>query len=197
MVVLDDTGNRFRRSPDQWPAMVGKPATADSPVVVYKLHRPLPAGPGTNLLWDAVMENHASRCLVIVSVDDLRECDAPISRGLSWERTALDLVWQLLHAAAFIPLRDCAHLVVRFGLDGALYWHRYKGKDGPEYRAWLVYAPAGIEGTGINAVPGQMVGYASAFTAAMAAYLATAGLPVCFAPRADDTNAIKWPSQSH
>ncbi len=180
IVVLDDTGNRFRRSPDQWPAVVGKPPPANPPVLVYKLHRPLPAGKETNKLWDAVMSNHADRCLVIVSVDDLRERDAPISRGLSWERTALDLVWQLLHAEAFAPLRDCPHLVVRLGLDGALYWHGGKGKDGPEYHAWLVYDPAGIEGTGASAYPGQMVGYASAFTAALVHQMADKAPADCF-----------------
>jgi hypothetical protein len=172
MVVLDDTGNLFRRSPDQWPAVVARPPTANPPVLLYKLHRPLPAGKGTNKLWDAVMANHAERCLVIVSVDDLRDRDAAISRGLSWERTALDVVWQLLHAAAFAPLRDCPHLVVRLGLDGALYWHCRKDKNGqPQHYAWLVYDPAGIEGTGVCSFPGRMVGYASVFAAALVAQL--------------------------
>ena len=174
VVVLDDTGNRFRRSPDQWPAAVGKPPEANPPALVYKLHRPLPTAKGTNQLWDAVMHSHSDHCLVIVSVDDLRDCDASISRGLSWERTALDLVFQLLHSDAFALLRDCPHLVVRLGLDGALYWHCGQGEAGPEYQAWIVYDPAGIEGTGASAVPGQMVGYAAAFTAALVHQLANA-----------------------
>ena len=196
MVVLDDTGNRFRRSPDQWPAVVGKHSESNPPILVYKLHRPLPAGKGVNKLWDAVMFNHADHCLVIVSVDDLRERDAPICRGLSWERTALDLVWQLLHADAFVSLRDSPHLVVRLGLDGALYWHCSKGKDGPEYHAWLVYDPAGIEGTGASAFSGHMVGYASAFTAAVTGNLAAAGSAACLVPRKGDKGQIEKPSES-
>ena len=190
LVVLDDTGNQFRRSPDQWPALVSAPMASRPPVLVYKLHRPLPDVSGTNQLWDEVMGKHADRCLVIVSVDDLRDRDASISRGLSWERTALDLVWQLLNTAAFASLRDCSNLVVRLGLDGALYWRRTSGKDGPDYQAWLVYDPAGIEGTGASASPGQMVGYASAFTAAMVACLASSDLSVCFKPRGKQDAAM-------
>jgi hypothetical protein len=179
MVVLDDTGNRFRRSPEQWPAVVSQPPTANPPVLVYKLHRPLPDGKVPNQLWNAVMANHAARCVVIVSVDDLRDRDAPISRGLSWERTALDLIWQLLHSEAFAALRDCPHLVVRLGLDGALYWRCSKGENDPQYQAWLFYDPAGIEGSGVNACPGRMVGYASAFTAALASHLAVTPAASC------------------
>ncbi len=195
VVVLDDTGNRFRRAPEQWPAVVGKPPAPGlhPPTIVYKLHRPLPAGKGTNQLWDAVTAHHADRCLVIVSVDDLRERDAPISRGLSWERTALDLVWQLLHTESFASLRDCPHLVVRFGLDGALYWHRSQGEKEPEYAAWLVYDPSGIEGTGASACPGQMVGYGSAFTAAIVHQLAVAPVAERFCIAKDKEEKLRPP----
>ncbi len=183
VVVLDDTGNQFRRSIDQWPEMITrKPTSEISPVVVYKLHRPLPDGKRENLLWDTVMANHADRCIVTISVDDLRENDAPISRGLSWERTALDLVWQLLNVDAFKPLRDCKNLIVRMGLDGALYWHNATTKDDdkPRHYAWLIYDPAGIEGTGTSAYEGKMAGYGSAFTAALVHHLLKTPPQDCF-----------------
>ena len=42
IIVLDDTGNRFRRTPTRWPtAITGDRPPAES-LVVYKLHRPLP-----------------------------------------------------------------------------------------------------------------------------------------------------------
>jgi len=196
VIVLDDTGNRFRRSPEQWPAAVGKPASSGSPIFVYKLHRPLPDGENTNPLWDAIKASHLDHCLVVLSVDDLREHDAPISRGLSWEQTALDLVWQLLNEAPFASLRDCPHLVVRFGLDGALYWQCIKDQNETKYRAWLVYDPDGIEGTGAHSFAGKMVGYASVFTAAIAAHLAKAGPVACFALRKDENNPVESPSEA-
>src|SRR5206468_2274299 len=92
-------------------------------LVVYKLHRPLPTKPVTSGagsstkqdlgLWEAVQQHYPQQRIVIVSIDDLRDGDVSISRGLSWERTALDLVWQLLNADAFAALRESPHLIVR------------------------------------------------------------------------------------
>ncbi len=196
IVVLDDTGNMFRRSPAQWPAVIAHPAVNNPPLLVYKLHRPLPMDNRVNPLWDVVARNHLDHCLVIVSVDDLRDREAPISKGFSWERTALDLVWQLLNATTFASLRDCPHLLVRLGLDGVLYWHCCKGPNGPDYHAWLVYDPVGIEGSGTSAAPGKMVGYASAFTAAVVGHLAATNLSSCLTPKKDETGRIKNPSEA-
>lgn len=185
VVVLDDTGNRFRRTPAQWPAMLKQPKPGHGPLIVHKLHRPLPIKTSDadesssttgndSLLWQTLAEHHAERRIVVVSVDDLRDAEAPISRGLSWERTALDLVWQLLNVGQFEPLRRCPHLIVRLGLDGALYWRCSKTSGGDDYGAWIIYNPSGIEGTGENSCDGKMVAYGSAFTAALVSHLVPA-----------------------
>jgi hypothetical protein len=185
VLVLDDTGNRFRRTPAQWPTMIKEPKPGHEPLIVHKLHRPLPTKSSDadesssstgndSLLWRNLAEHHAERRIVVVSVDDLRHAEAPISRGLSWERTALDLVWQLLNVVSFEPLRTCPHLIVRLGLDGALYWQCAKGAGdgGGDYRAWLFYNPSGIEGASEDSCDGKMVAYGSVFTAALIRHLA-------------------------
>ena len=182
IIVLDDTGNRFRRSPDHWPQVVTQECDNNESVVVYKLHRPLPApvrAPASSAatvdpeasLWREVTRRFHRNRIVIVSIDDLRSLDAPISRGLSWERTALDVVWQLLNVEAFAELRNSPHLIIRMGLDGAIYW-RHVEED--TYKAWLIYDPQGIEGTGSSQVEGSMVGFGSAFTAGLVGHLAAA-----------------------
>lgn len=185
IVVLDDTGNRFRRTPDQWPAAISQSQAGRAPLIVHKLHRPLPTRAASadmsslttandSLLWLKLAEHHAERRIVVISVDDLRDAEAPISRGLSWERTALDLVWQLLNVESFEPLRTCPHLIVRLGLDGALYWRRTKNESGgDDFRAWIIYNPSGIEGAGENSCDGRMVAYGSVFTAALVSHLAS------------------------
>jgi hypothetical protein len=202
VVVLDDTGNRFRRSPEQWPVVITQPQAGHLPLIVHKLHRPLPTKPvpdeqassgrgHPSPLWVALTEHHAGRRMVVISVEDLRECEVPISRGLSWERTALDLVWHLLNVESFEPLRDCPHLIVRLGLDGALYWRHTQTDGGDDYHAWLVYNPAGIEGTGENSCDGSMVAYGSVFTAALVSHLVSADFahsPEC--PAAADDEAV-------
>lgn len=184
IVVLDDTGNRFRRSRDQWPSCILKPTAGAKPVIVHKLHRPLPVlAPskqsksvcpvgGEPSLWDLLKQHYPDQRLTIISIDDLRDYGAPISRGLSWERTALDLVWQLLNVDIFSELRDCSHLIVRFGLDGAVYWQ--KSPNNKLHTAWLIYDPTGIEGTAEKAYDGKMVGYSSVFTASLVKCLANA-----------------------
>jgi hypothetical protein len=191
IVVLDDTGNRFRKgdSGNPWPSVLARAKeNGPNPLIVYKLHRPLPTGATSgslsagknpeiaNKLWDAVAENHRDNRIIIVSVDDLREAGAPISLGLSWERTALDVVWHLLHVERFAALQECPRLIVRLGLDGAVLWHGVN-KGNPETRmhqAFLVYDPQGIEGSFALKVPGEMVSGGSAFAAAFVEKLAAA-----------------------
>ena len=178
--VIDDTGNRFRCAPELWPSLLTEDRSTRDVLAVYKLHRPFPVpsrcepsqpdGSRDAALWSRVEECFGPLRIVVISVDDLREMDVPISRGLSWERTALDLVWQLLNVPALAELRGCPHLIVRFGLDGALYWRTEEG--GSAHRAWLIYDPSGIEGTGVSRYAGTMVGYGSAFIAAFVGHLA-------------------------
>ena len=195
VIVVDDTGNQFRRTPSEWPASFTDQQPKAGAVVVYKLHRPLPVSPPhgqsggqqvktaerDDSLWSRVAQRFPEHRVVVVSIDDLRDRDAVISRGLSWERTALDVVWHLLNTDDYRELRDCPHLIVRFGLNGALYWRSSRNdganasgdqRTGPKYDAWLIYDPSGIEGSGESEHEGRMVGYGSAFTAALTACIA-------------------------
>ena len=181
-IVLDDTGNSFRRTPAHWPAALVNPKPENPPLIVHKLHRPLPVSfpvppadnadeasqaPGTSLLWNKLVAGFSEQRIVVLSVEDLRDNDAPISRGLSWERTAMELIWQLLNVPKWGVMKDTPHLIVRLGLDGAVYWrHDESDKDNP-YRAWLIYNPTGIEGAWETSFEGNMVGYGSAFTAGL------------------------------
>lgn len=195
LIVLDDTGNRFRRTPEHWPSAIQKNNEDANTVIVYKLHRPLPGfsavseATSKNALWEAVDNSHRLQRLVIISIDDLRDRDVPISRGLSWERTALDLVWQLLNVEELAVLRECPHLIVRMGLDAALYWYHWRGEQ-PHYHAWLIYDPTSIEGAGESTLEGQMVGYGSAFTAALVQQLAKGDADRCLIPVKDDKGNI-------
>lgn len=205
ILVLDDTGNWFRNKPEAhpWPGLVEQQVTPGAlALMVYKLHRPLPAAKATsepesqpqpsrnrplspdlcdNRLWDAVKLHHGNNRLVVISVDDLRESGVPISLGLSWERTALDVVWHLLNYPLLAELCDCPRLIIRLGESGAIYWQRYTStpkKDPPAllHRAWLIYDPRAIEGSyaaGYDRL-GSMVGYGAAFTAALVQRLAKA-----------------------
>lgn len=187
IVVLDDTGNSFRWMPEQWPEAINTPPTVSAPLIVHKLHRPIPSSDPENggsanldnsrptpssLLWKKVVQHYPERRIVVISVDDLRDYEVQISRGLSWERTALDVVWHLMNEPRWLELKRTPHLIVRLGLDGAVYWRGNTTEVESTYKAWLVYAPKSIEGDWENAFERQMVAYGSAFIAGLVKVLA-------------------------
>ena len=189
IIALDDTGNRFRKesaasTANPWPKVIREPGSGAKPLIIYKLHRPLPDARGGNALWQAVATRHKRNRLAIVSIKDLRDAGAPISLGLSWERTALDVVWHLLNTEAFFELRNSPQLVIRLGLDGAMLWQSDEG--GKDYRAWLIYDPASIEGGFARQFDGRMVSYGSAFTAGLVQKLAVSDSQVMAVLVGDD-----------
>ena len=166
IVIVDDAGNGFRDEPRVWPASL---QTEDKqPIIIFKMSRPV----ATGKLWDAVRKTHADRMLVVVSADDLRTEGVQISRRLSWERTAKDFVWQLASNPRLSALANCTDLVVRFGIDGAIHYRR----RGHQAETRLYYDPALAEDGFQDDCPGSMLGFNSAFVAALTAQIAKNGL---------------------
>ncbi|MDR1130810.1 MAG: hypothetical protein LBL15_00130 [Oscillospiraceae bacterium] len=82
------------------------------------------------------------RCLLMLSADVLRSAGALISRQVSWERTATDLVWQLKNNPSFAYLRGVPDILVMFAEDGAV--HIRQKNDDWEVRLTLTHG--GFEG---------------------------------------------------
>ncbi|MEW6386503.1 MAG: RyR domain-containing protein [Thermodesulfobacteriota bacterium] len=167
LVVLDDAGNGFRDEEGVWPRAVTAPG--QNPLVILKMSRPLQTGG----LWQRLRRDHDQNLVVVVSANDLRAEGVKISRQLSWERTAMDFVWQMANNQDLEDLKQCRNLIVRFGLDGAI--HYYQGESGPE--AQLYYDPLLEEGGFKDTVGrGGMIGLSIAFVAALTARIVAAGL---------------------
>jgi len=165
IVVLDDAGNGYRDADSVWPsALQGKP------IIIYKNNRPLAKGK----LWDRVLECDPERLIVVVSANDLRSepNGLNISRRLSWERTATDFVWQMACNAHLLTLANCANLVVRFGIDGAIHYTRREG----ESKARLYFDPALPEDGYCEDCPGEMLGLTAAFVAALTSHISAKGM---------------------
>lgn len=165
IVVLDDASNGFRSALAVWPAALQK---VNQPIVLNKMSRPIAQG----ALWEAVRKNHAERMVVVLSADDLRQGGEQISRRLSWERTAKDFVWQIACNPDLIALNNCAYLVVRFGVDGAILHTRRSGV----VESRLFFDPKVGEGGFGDIYPGKMSGVTSAFVAAITAQVARHGI---------------------
>ncbi|WP_455240646.1 hypothetical protein [Methanothermobacter tenebrarum] len=156
IIVIDDAGNGFRELEDKWPSSI----IEDKPLIILKMSAPLFEGK----LWHHLKENHEENLVVIITVDDLREMGANISRRLSWERTAEDFIWQIHHNPLLAQLKELKHLIVRINLEGAIY---YKAGS----KAKLFYHPQLFEGNLKEQSPGRMQGHGCAFTAAFTAAL--------------------------
>jgi hypothetical protein len=162
IVVLDDAGNGFREKKEYWPKAIVE--NGKKPVVIYKLSRPLASGQ----LWNHVNKHHSERLVLVINADDLRASGVNISRCLSWERTALDFVWQMVSNPALLPLANCSNLVVRFGLEGAIHYIRRDNR----VESRLYFDPLTIEDGFKEKYPGEMQGLSSSFVAALVARIA-------------------------
>ena len=157
IVILDDAGNGFRDDAKYWPKAITE--KGKKPLIIYKMSRPLVQGK----LWEHVFKNHSDRLIVIVNADDLRSSGVNISRCLSWEKTALDFVWQMASNPKLLPFANCSNLIVAFGLDGAIHYTRKNNK----VESHLFFDPLTIEDGFKTNYPGEMQGLSSIFVAAI------------------------------
>lgn len=165
VLVLDDGAYIFREQASCPAWHLPDTEEAGPRWIVLKHCRPVAQGP----LWHALERSHAKRLVCLVAADDLRHEGASVSRGLSWDATAVQLLDALRSNPALSRLLACAHLVVRLGCDGALWVDR---TSPAALRATLVFDPRRAEGEWEAACPGRMVGVHAAFTAGVVHHLA-------------------------
>ena len=163
LVVLDDAALGFRDHPELWPMSLHTEGD-DRPWILLKMARPLAQGP----LWEHLLDGFADRMVVVATVDDLRLSEVQVSRELSWERTAQDVFWELLHNPCVKSLSRCAHVVISFGPAGAILLSRQETGEKPNFEASLFFDPKVIERMWEKDVPGGMVGYTTCLAAGMA-----------------------------
>ena len=162
LVVLDDAALGFRDHPELWPMALHSKG-AKRPWILLKMARPLAQGP----LWEHLLDAFADRLVVVATVDDLRLSEVQVSRELSWERTAQDVFWELLHNPCVKSLSRCAHVIISFGPAGAILLSRQETEEKPTFEASLFFDPKVIERMWEKDVPGGMVGYTTCLTAGL------------------------------
>lgn len=162
IIILDDENNGFNFSKDFWPLALK--STETSPIVLYKMNNPI----DTSELWKHLQKFHNEKTIVIINGDDLRSKGVNISKSLSWERTAQDFVWQISNNPNLAFLAGCRHLIIPFGLEGAIY---YRNESTSETR--LYFLPYGFEGSFIKDTQGKMIGLTSCFVAGLASAIVT------------------------
>lgn len=157
MVIIDDENNGFNSNRDFWPLAIKN--TGKSPVIIYKMNNPI----SSNALWKHLETFHIENTLVVINSDDLRSKGVNISKSLSWERTARDFVWQMENNPNLAFLASCHHLIVPFGLEGAIYY-----SNQGELESRLYFLPYEFEGGLVEETQGKMYGLTSCFVAGLA-----------------------------
>ncbi len=169
LVILDDADLGFRDQPELWPQALRATGTGRRPWILVKIARPVAQGP----LWDMLQIQHAERLIVVMPVQDLRHTQVQISRGLSWERTAQDLVWELVHNPHVNALARCAGVAVSLGPVGALLLSRLHSDgtlrgEAVAPQCSLFFGPELIEGAWEQSYPGGMIGSTTCLAAGLA-----------------------------
>ena len=177
LVVLDDADLGFREDSEAWPTVLGLTSTEDAaptpdgtpPWILLKMARPVASGQ----LWRRLLDRHAKRLIVVMTLNDLRLSDVKISPELSWERIASEVSREVMRHPAVNLLAQCAHVVVLLGTGGAVLLSRPETHDPCAGRldppaCRVFFDPAAIENSWAEQHPGHMIGYASCLTAGIA-----------------------------
>lgn len=158
MIILDDEDNGFNSNEDFWPLALR--SHEKNPIIIYKMSNPN----NSNNLLNKLEDSHADNTIVVINGDNLRSKGVNISKSLSWERTALDFIWQMNNNPNINFLSKCHHVVVHFGLEGAIYYKNEGNIAGSQ----LFFLTSEFEGDFMQASQGQMYGLTDCFVAGVA-----------------------------
>lgn len=141
IVVIHDDNKYFRDSENFWSHIAN--LDGKNSLFILKMSRPLAQGN----LWEFL--KNQQNLIVIIRADDLREKGLRISRSLSWERTAYDVLNEMEKNRNgegnpdIKEISQCKNLIIRFGVNGAILCQY----DGEKTKYTLFFDPEVFEGT--------------------------------------------------
>jgi hypothetical protein len=166
LLVIDDSAMGFRDHEEFWPGCLLD--QKNRPWIILKMSRPVGRGP----LWEHLLNHYSDRLIVLTTVSDLRRTEVQISKGLSWERSAQDLTWELMHNPRIRSMSRCACVVVSFDAAGAVVHTKIPAEQDStkpaSVKSHLVFDPGVIEGMWEVNHPGGMIGYTTCLAGGIA-----------------------------
>jgi hypothetical protein len=172
ILVFDDGGNNFRNDVQSWTDLLFEKSEGNREVkktkniaqVILKTAHPLCHGS----LFQELTISFKNKLTIITSIDELRKEDVLISKGVSWEQTALDLVFELRNNRAINQLLQCKRLIVTLQSEGALYIEM--DEAGEIVKCRLSFDPEHLEGEWVTTqkIEGDVFGLMVCFTSAIA-----------------------------
>lgn len=131
-IVIEDANLGFRNQIKAWPNFehAGK--------IILKTSYPLCEG----MLWDKLLD-YKQKLITIVKLHHLRQYEIKISNDISWEQTALDIVYGLSKDMTLRNLLKSSEVVVTIGTAGAIYIKSIEDPAENEYT--LIFDPEYME----------------------------------------------------
>lgn len=131
-VLIDEADLGFRERRSVWPDF------NDPDRIILKASYPLCEG----LLWDELM-NYRHKLITIVKLNHLKHYEIKVSNDISWEQTALDIVYGLTSHSTLRNLLRSGELIITIGSAGAIH---VKSNDDPALNEYtLVFDPEFLE----------------------------------------------------
>jgi hypothetical protein len=170
LLIVDDSDLGFRNRPELWPKSLSE--ASENCWILLKMSAPVARGP----LWEHMLKHFSERLVTVTTVGDLRRTAVQISKGLSWERTAQDIAWELVHNPRVNGMARCAHTIVSFGAAGAVVLSQIHPQDDLQQKniklkGRLLFDPQVIEDMWEADHPGGMIGYTTCLVGGVARQL--------------------------
>ncbi|CAM5567687.1 hypothetical protein STANM309S_02729 [Streptomyces tanashiensis] len=175
VILIDDADLGFRKSKSDWAKVIKLAETDACRWVLLKMSHGVKDDQGETL-WSAIhrlldtSEYLSEKLIVVTAASRLRDADAEISKGLSWDQAAEDVLYEIENHNKLTTLRACPRLIVSFGPSGAIFIEHDEGGD----LKWrLTYNRELLEREWANKHnQGMMFGYGSVLCSAIACELA-------------------------
>jgi hypothetical protein len=131
-IVIDEAGIGYRDHKEAWPAF----EKADK--IILKTTYPLCEGD----LWDELL-TYKNKLITIVNLSQIKHYKVKVSSGISWEQTALDIIYGLHNDDNLKNLLKSSEVIIPIGSAGAVF---IKTSDNPkEFEYGLIFDPESME----------------------------------------------------
>jgi len=132
IIIIDEANLGYRNQDKLWP-------TKTNATVIYKTSYPICTGK----LFQTLLSNAGDSLFTVVTLENLRRYEIKVSRNISWEQTALDLVYEVTQNMQLKPLLQSPNLIITIGTAGAI--HIMKGDNAEKAEFHLIFDPEHME----------------------------------------------------
>jgi hypothetical protein len=165
-IIIDEAGIGYRNCEEAWPDF------SKAKKIILKTTYPL----CESILWEKLLE-HKDKLITIVKLNQIKHYNIKVSNDISWEQTALDIVYGLHKDLTLRSLLKSRELIVTIGTAGAIVIKTDEEQRMNEYT--LVFDPEYLENEWEEKFSNEIrnsIGLGSSFLAGFASSLLIKGL---------------------